>query len=69
MKKKEVIKTQPRIEVHVSESRAKEGQAILNTMICNLEKWEAGREELRWKFGEHISNNVTLVIDRSMLDD
>lgn len=65
---KKINKTFP-IEIHVSECRAREGQEVVNSMICNYEAWQKGKEELRWKLGEHISNNLKLVVDRSMLDD
>lgn len=57
------------IKIHVSERRAKEGQQILNSMICNYDRWKRGRESLNWKLGEHISNNVELIIDPSILND
>ena len=57
------------IEIHVSERRAKEGQLIIQSMICNYEKWKAGKELLRYRLGDHVSNNIKLVVDPSMLND
>ena len=58
-----------RIEIHVAQCRAKEGSEVIKSMICNFKEWEKGKECLKYKLGEHISNNLHLVIDPSMLND
>lgn len=51
------------IQIHVSHNYEREIKEIIKSMIINLKEFEEKNEPLKYKIGNHISNNINLVID------
>lgn len=52
-----------KIEIHVRPEDATAMKIVLQSMIANYNQWEKGREPLKYRFGQHLSDNVILVVD------
>ena len=52
------------IEIHINPEDESKMRIIIETMIVNFDKWEKGEEDLKYRLGHHLSNNLKLIIKK-----